>query len=271
MTRWLLVCTLVGGATAAGCTMGRDGDSAQSTEDDDLLASGSAAAMAEAAVAEQPDSGSASDAGSATSCEKGKVKATEVVFIGESFIAQSGAIPRMMTDHARAAGTIGATESYRSFAVSGTQLANGQIPSQYARAKAQSPVKVVLMDGGGNDLLWGGLCKDGPASCRKILETVEALFAQMARDGVTDVVYFFYPDPVGIGAAIKPAMDILRPQMKELCAQATDLRCTWVDQRESWNGNYDKFTSDGIHPTAAGARASSKQIWEAMVARCVAQ
>jgi lysophospholipase L1-like esterase len=215
------------------------------------------------------------DAGSATStpatCQKGKVKASEVVFIGESFIAATNAIPRNVSQLARAAGTLGPTESYRTFAVSGTQLTTGAIPGQYTRAKAQSPVKVVLMDGGGNDLLMNSHCKSGPASCSKVLATIETLFKQMGSDGVTDVVYFFYPDPMGIGASIKAPMDVLRPQVQKLCAESTDVRCTWVDQRESWKGKYDRYTADGIHPTAEGSAASAKQIWEAMVASCVAQ
>jgi len=210
------------------------------------------------------------ESGAPSTCEKGKVKASEVVFIGESFIA-AGAIPSKLSGLARAAGTIGMSESYRSFAVSGTQLTTGEIPMQYDRAKAESPVKVVLMDGGGNDLLWGGQCKDGPESCAQVLMVVQALFKQMATDGVKDVVYFFYPDPMGIGASIKDAQDTLRPEMKKLCDSATDVRCIWVDQRESWEGHYDTYTEDGIHPTEAGSEASAKQIWEAMVASCVAQ
>jgi lysophospholipase L1-like esterase len=100
---------------------------------------------------------------------------------------------------------------------------------------------------------------------------VDTLFKQMGMDGVKDVVYFFYPDPMGIGANIKDAMDILRPEMQKLCAGASAVRCVWVDQRESWQGHYDKYTSDGIHPTEDGAAASAKQIWQAMVSGCVAQ
>jgi hypothetical protein len=207
----------------------------------------------------------------AATCEKGKVKAAEVVIIGESFIAQSGAIPRLLTEHARDAGTIGMTESYPSFAVSGTQLTTDEIPMQYTRAKAAGPVKAVLMDGGGNDLLFGGFCTGGPETCAEVLMVVQTLFKQMGTDGVKDVVYFFYPDPMGIGADIKAPMDVLRPLMKKLCDEATDVRCVWVDQRASWDGHYSTYTSDGIHPTEEGAAASAKQIWEAMVANCVAQ
>jgi hypothetical protein len=205
-------------------------------------------------------------------CEKGKVKASEVVFIGESFIDQTDAIPRYLSELARDAGVIGASESYRSAAVSGTQLTTGAIPMQYETAKNASPVKVVLMDGGGNDLLLGNRCARGfDDSCKEIVDVVGTLFAKLKTDGVKDVVYFFYPDPMGIGASIKAAMDILRPEMKKFCDGTTEVRCTWVDQRESWMGNYDKYTSDGIHPTDAGSMASAKQIWEAMVARCIAQ
>jgi hypothetical protein len=208
----------------------------------------------------------------ARTCEKGKVKADEVVFIGESFIAQTGAIPRLTSQLARDAGTIGMNESYRSSAVSGTQLTTNEIPMQYASAKSAGPIKVILMDGGGNDLLFSSRCASSfDASCKEIVTVVDTLFKQMGPDGVTDVVYFFYPDPMGIGASIKDAMDILRPEMKKLCDGTTDVRCVWVDQRESWNGHYDTYTSDGIHPTEEGATASAKQIWDAMVANCIAQ
>jgi hypothetical protein len=207
-----------------------------------------------------------------TACTKGTVEASEVVFIGESFIAATNAIPRFTAELARAAGAIGMNESYRSYAVSGTQLTTGDIPRQFTRAVDAGSVKVVLMDGGGNDLLQAGRCRTGfDTNCREIVEVVQQLFAQMKADGVMDVVYFFYPDPMGIGASIKGAMDILRPEMKKACDEASDVRCVWVDQRESWAGNYDEYTMDGIHPTDAGSRASAQQIWDAMVAHCIAQ
>jgi hypothetical protein len=219
-----------------------------------------------------PQAGAAGKASEAAACEKGAVQAEEVVFLGESFIALSGAIPRFTTQLARDAGTVGMSESYRSYAVSGTQLTTGDIPMQYEDAKREGTVKVVLMDGGGNDLLLGNRCQNGvDASCMEIISAVDMMFKQMKEDGVRDVVYFFYPDPMGIGAQIKDAMDMLRPEMKKLCDGATDVRCVWVDQRESWEGNYDTYTSDGIHPTDAGSMASAQQIWDAMVANCIAQ
>jgi lysophospholipase L1-like esterase len=230
-------------------------------------------ATAGASAAGSGGTAGAAGGGATGTCQKGMVKASEVVFIGESFIAQTGAIPRLTTKLARDAGTIGASESYRSAAVSGTQLTTGAIPMQFTSASAASPVKVVLMDGGGNDLLFGtDRCMGSyDARCKEVVDVVHDLFMKMKASGVKDVVYFFYPDPMGIGANIKAAMDILRPEMQKECEGSTDVRCVWVDQRESWEGNYSSFTSDGIHPTEAGATASAKQIWDAMVAHCIAQ
>jgi hypothetical protein len=109
------------------------------------------------------------------------------------------------------------------------------------------------------------------ARCKEVVDVVHDLFTQLKSDGVEDVVYLFYPDPMGIGANIKAAMDILRPEMQKECEGSTDVRCIWVDQRESWESHYDMYTSEGIHPTEAGATASAQQIWDAMVAHCVAQ
>lgn len=260
-------------ASSTGAAAGSSGSIASATT---ANAAGAAGLSAAAGNGEQQAAG-ASAAGAAgtapQTCTKGQVKASEVVFIGESFIAQTGAIPRLTSEHAREAGTIGMSESYRSFAVSGTQLTTGDIPNQYTRAQMASPVKVILMDGGGNDLLFGdNRCMGSfDASCKEVVDVVAEMFTDFKAGGVLDVVYFFYPDPMGIGANIKDAMDILRPEMKKLCDEATDVRCIWVDQRETWDGNYDEFTSDGIHPTEAGSAASAKQIWDAMVANCVAQ
>jgi hypothetical protein len=264
------------GAPTAGGAGGAGGGFAQAGSFVQGGTGGAAGGFAQAGSSAQGGAGGAQPLGGAggepATCVEGTVAAEEVIFIGESFIAQSGAIPRYTTQFARDAGTIGTSESYRSYAVNGTLLTTGAIPAQYTRARSDGPVKVVLMDGGGNDLLAAGRCQSGfDQRCEEIVTTVDTLFLQMRTDGVSDVVYFFYPDPMGIGARIKPAMDILRPEMKALCDGTTHVRCIWVDQRESWMDHYDEYTDDGIHPTDAGSMASARQIWNAMVANCVAQ
>jgi lysophospholipase L1-like esterase len=262
--------TAASGAGGAGGASAQAGSTAQGGEGGQGAAGGQAGSAAQGGAGGEPPLDGMG--GEPATCVKGEVTAEEVIFIGESFIAQSGAIPRYTTQLAREAGTIGSSESYRSYAVSGTQLTTGDIPGQYTRAKNAGPVEVVLMDGGGNDLLIGSRCQGGfDQACEEIVTVVDTLFKEMKAGGVKDVVYFFYPDPMGIGANIKAAMDILRPEMKEFCDTNMDVRCIWVDQRESWMGHYDQYTSDGIHPTDAGSMASAQQIWDAMVEHCVAQ
>jgi lysophospholipase L1-like esterase len=212
-------------------------------------------------------------------CVKGQVKASEVVFIGTSVIA-AGKIPQDTSDRARMAGVIDANESYRSKAVVGAQIIPDStspiegIPSQFMSAIKEGPVKVVLMEGGINDLLWGGRCKNGDddAPCMELVATVKKLFMTMQQSGVQDVVYFFYPDPgTFMGQDVKAATNTLRPKMQKVCEEATEVRCVFADPRPAWQGHYDKFTSDGIHPTDAGSEATAKVVWDAMVANCVAQ
>ena len=58
--------------------------------------------------------------------------------------------------------------------------------------------------------------------------------------------------------------------MKALCDGLTQPKCYWLDLRPIWNG-HNEYTSDGIHPTAAGSTATGNAIWEVMKANCVAQ
>jgi lysophospholipase L1-like esterase len=185
--------------------------------------------------------------------------------IGESFLALTHGITQQIEKNARAAGSLGASEHYVDNSVSGTTLANGQIPGQYARAvQSSGRIRYVLMDGGGNDCL---INNNGDAA----YVAAQSLFQTMAQSGTEKVVYFFYPDPIGGQfAGLKSCLDALRPRMKALCDGLTAPRCSWLDQRTIWNG-HPEYTSDGIHPTAAGSVASGDAIWLAMQASCVAQ
>ncbi|MBN2196511.1 MAG: SGNH/GDSL hydrolase family protein [Polyangiaceae bacterium] len=209
-------------------------------------------------------SGGASTGGSGTGgCEKGTTAGNEVVIIGESFIAMSS-IPEHLAETARAEGSLQQNESYIDNSVSGTTLANDQIPSQYRDAQASNDIRFVVMDGGGNDCLQANN-PDGA------LSAAQSLFETMAQDGVEKVQYFFYPDPIGSQySSLQSCLDTLRPQMQALCEGLTAPKCYWLDLRPVWDG-HDEYTSDGIHPTEAGSVATADAIWEAMVANCIAQ
>jgi hypothetical protein len=198
-------------------------------------------------------------------CAKGPTPGKSVAVIGESFIAASHQITQQIESRAKTAGSLAQSEHYVDNSVSGTTLANNQIPSQYTKAvQSSGTIKYVLMDGGGNDCL---INNNGAAA----LTAATTLFQTMAQNHTEKIVYFFYPDPIGSNfTSLKTCLDSLRPQMKALCDGLTSPKCYWIDLRETWNG-HPEYTSDGIHPTAAGSQATGNRIWEEMVKDCVAQ
>jgi hypothetical protein len=205
-------------------------------------------------------------AGGSGACTKGQTKPSEVILIGDSFIALNHSITNALQDLARQGGVLKANEKYREVAVSGTTLAGNagnNIPNQYANAVAQSAVKVVLMDGGGNDCL---INQNGDAA----VAPAQALFQNMAQKGTEKVVYFFYPDPFG-NNNLKSCLDGLRPKMKQMCDSLTKPKCYFLDLRPTWTDHRDYAEADGIHPTVAGGTATAAVIWKTMQDNCVAQ
>ena len=178
-------------------------------------------------------------------------------------------------------GALKAGETYRNYAVSGTSMGNGQIPSQYTTtAKTVSKdIKVVIMDGGGNDvLILNPACLSAKpaasnASCvmtvDNALNTGKTLFQQMAADGVTDVVYFFYP---AVPAVTGDILEYSQPKVLDMCNSLTMPRCHFVSTREAFAGKNAQYIGiDGIHPTAAGAQVIADLIWDTMQKNCIAQ
>ncbi len=199
------------------------------------------------------------------SCTIGATRGSEVAVIGDSFIAMSHGITREIERLARAAGSLGASDRYVDNSVSGTTLANNQIPGQYTRAvQSSGRIRYVLMDGGGNDCLINN-------NANAAYSAAQSLFQTMAQNNTEKVVYFFYPDPVGGNyASLKTCLDGLRPRMKALCDGLTAPKCYWLDLRPTWNG-HPEYTSDGIHPTDQGSVVTGQAVWQAMKTNCVAQ
>jgi hypothetical protein len=188
-----------------------------------------------------------------------------VAVIGESFIAMTHGITQEIQKDARAAGSLGQSDQYIDNSVSGTTMANNQIPSQFTKAvQTAGKIKYVLMDGGGNDCL---INSNGDGA----LAPAQSLFQAMAQNGTEKIVYFFYPDPVGSNyGSLKTCLDALRPKMKALCDGLTSPQCYWLDLRSLWSG-HPEYTSDGIHPTSQGAIVTGDAIWKVMQDNCVAQ
>ncbi len=197
-------------------------------------------------------------------CEKGRIMASEVVIMGESFYAIAPQyIQNRIQDNARQAGALGANESYRNVAVSGQNM-NYIANNEWNEATAGgASVKFVIMDGGGIDCLGGG--------CPACATTFQGLLDKMAEYGVEDVIYTRYPEPgapPGSNASLKACLDGMQPDMQAVCEGSTAPVCHWVDLRPVW---VDGDTTDGLHPTQSGGEHVGDRIWEAMVDLCLAQ
>jgi lysophospholipase L1-like esterase len=224
--------------------------------------------------------GGSGGSGGSGGCQKGVTTPTQVVWIGDSYPAVgNGGIQRYTETAAQAAGALAAGAKYRSYYVGGTQMANGQIPGQYTKAKDADPnIDTVIMTGGGNDILIGNstCLQNPPPANQSCVETVanavaaaEALMTQMQNDGVKNVIYYFYPRTTLLRSGDN--VDYAFPIVKAGCDKFKGpLTCTFVDTRPAFDGQ--AFISlDGIHPNDAGQKAIGDLVWSTMVAQCIAQ
>jgi len=228
---------------------------------------GSLASGGAGGSSELPDAG-------AGMCNRGTVPANQVLFIGDSFFATTHQITAYLESLARDAGAVSVGERYRdrsSLLANALAVGGNGLAEQYASGVSESEVKVVIMDGGGADVLLGS-CDSANASCAVITNAAAAaqsLFAKMATDGVEQVVYVFYPDPGD--ANVKAKIDALRPLIQSACENAP-LPCHWLDLRPVFAGHYDEYVqADQLNPTDNGARASAEAIWATMQQYCIAQ
>lgn len=220
---------------------------------------------------------------------------SEGIIIGDSYINWS--------THTLPADLVAETgQTWRLYAVGGASMASGGIatliPDQFEQAVVADPkIKMVLMDGGGNDVMipaatWvgGADCKnraDAPMVqvCKDIVDMALARAEQgmqrMADAGVKDVVYFFYPQvPEGtvLGGLHPNAMlSYAQPLAQDLCESAEamtagKLRCHFIDMVPVFAGHDpDWFYPTDIHPNTMGSKAMAKAIWDRMKADCVGQ
>lgn len=209
-----------------------------------------------------------------SACAHGEVAANQVLLIGDSFFASSHQVTAFLEDIARSAAALSVGERYRDNSrVTGNALALGGpgIADEYADAIAESEVRVVIMSGGGADVLVGS-CDTVDASCPTLVEAAaaaRALLAKMASDGVLDVVYVSYPDP--LDSSVRAKMDAIRPLLQDAC-DGSAVPCHWLDLRPTFAGRYDELIlPDGINPTAAGSSVTAQAIWDVMQQKCIAQ
>ena len=224
--------------------------------------------------------------GGTGTCTPGVVTGNQVVMVGDSYLDQFGQnIQLYLEGLAKGAGALDQNETYRRYYLAGTSMGNGQIPSQFDQALGADPnIKVVVMDGGGNDvLILNPGCMTNPApgnaSCVATVDSAMAaargMFDKMAATGVESVVYFFYPHLPAPGLLTGPKvnemLDYAYPIVQAECEQRSAPRCYFVDTRPAFEGNPSLIGFDGVHPTPAGSEVIAGLIWSVMVQNCIAQ
>jgi hypothetical protein len=205
-------------------------------------------------------------AGGGGGCVKGGFKGSDLVIFGESFYDwQPPYIKQRMEENARKAGSLGASDSYRQYAVAGqnmSYIAN----TEYNNAVKAGKFTKVVMDGGGIDCM--------SSSCPTCPDTFKGMLDKLVTQGVDQLIYTRYPEPgnpPGSNASLKGNLDILMPKMETVCKGYTGLKCYWVDLRPLWPAEKDKYTTDGLHPTKTGGDVVGDAIWAEMVKQCMAQ
>lgn len=200
----------------------------------------------------------------------------DVVFIGDSIFALSGDIQANL--HARNGGT------FRNYTTSGAELEGGivapSIRQQFDRAESDNPnASIVVMDGGGNDILIPAIALLDPydcktqwyefgrlsRSCRDFIDDVYVdavdLLNDMGAAGVRDVIYmgYYYPKGGLLGADdLDEAVDYGDARLSAACRNGGP-SCEFVDPR-GYIRNGD-IIIDGVHPARSGSDKIAARIW----------
>jgi hypothetical protein len=177
------------------------------------------------------------------------------------------------------------------------------IPYQFdTNAVGASPdIKVVVMDGGGNDVLIDnrGCLTTVDSTCTSAIDMSIAragtLMKDMASKGVQHIVYFYYPhlDPAGGGLlpvpapTVNQALDYALPKAEAACCgssfsssttdyscrgNAPGIDCVMIDTIPAFTGHLtDYIQADHVHPTASGSQVIADLVWNTMVKYCIAQ
>ena len=199
----------------------------------------------------------------------------KVVFFGDSIFALSGEIQSRL--YSLAGGT------FRNYTTSGAELVGGliqpSIEQQIAIANADNPSStVVVMDGGGNDILIPAVALDPyncmtqwyefgrlSSTCKSFIDEIYVdgvdLLNGLHADGVTDVVYLgYYYTKNGILLVddLEEAIVYGDGKLAQACANSV-VGCTFIDPRSSIRDS--DITADGVHPNATGSRKLADLIW----------
>jgi|HubBroStandDraft_2_1064218.scaffolds.fasta_scaffold70887_1 hypothetical protein len=287
---------------------GSAGDDGGSPEDDGGSSEGGSGSSG-GGSASSGSSGSSGSSSGSTSCVTGQTTDQEVVMLGDSYMDYANVGPTIMQD--------AGNRMFRHYYLAGAAMNYGalnlNIPYQFDTSALMdtsvtnpTDIKVVIMDGGGNDILIdNSQCLTTPVAgdttCHTAIQGTLTRAQQLLQDesskGAQHIVYYFYPDldPNVSGHQYAGAwVDYAYPLAAAMCCGSANVPasgdlschgnvtsttdCTWVDTRPLFVGHNNSadpstywFMSDNIHPTQPGATAIAAKVWAAMQQYCVAQ
>jgi lysophospholipase L1-like esterase len=237
--------------------------------------------------------GSGGEAGSAAPAFKRPcvTAGSQVIFIGDSYsnyaIAHSP-LAGLVTTRARKDGALTQAQSYTDYAVAGTTLAAppADIQNQWNTNKSKKPIHVVVMDGGGNDVLINNTqCRpegsETRAECKQVvqdsLDAAKMMFESMKMEGVSDVIFFWYPHiPGGLltgGETGTSISDYTYPMLEAIANSAsTDtFHVSMVPTVAIFDGHPEYFYTDGLHANDTGEGKIADAVWQKMKDNCIGQ
>jgi lysophospholipase L1-like esterase len=212
---------------------------------------------------------------------------SQVVFLGDSYSSYALAhtdLYILMGQRASMNGALPMGMRYVNYAVAGTTLATlPQIPGQWDSAKSAKPIYLVIMDGGGNDVLIDNQqClaagSQNDAGCKMVVANSVAkakeMWASMKMEGVSDVIWFWYPHiPGSLAGDGHDINDYGLKEMQKAAMEATSegFRPVMIDTIPLFEGHDDFYFGDGIHANDKGENAIADAIWKYMKDNCIGQ
>lgn len=207
-------------------------------------------------------------------CQRTDTTGASAVILGDALIELSTFVSQLEA-LAHAADALDRDAGFRSYATSLNSFLGVDtfpISAQYAAARAEGPVRMVMMNGGETDALQLS-CGDNPNSaCPALTAAADGatqLFATMAADGVRELVYFYYAEPFN-QPAILSELNALRPLLRAACENAP-LTCHFLDLRATFDGREAQYYAhDGLVFNDAGAAAAAKAVFDLVQRYCIA-
>jgi hypothetical protein len=229
--------------------------------------------------------------------------ASQGIILGDSYVTGFGSPPLQPA----LAKLIPAIGQFKNYAGAGCSMVNGgactgaygNVIAQSTTALREKPnAKLVIMDGGGNDILicdvgkfpnCNTLCAKAGSSQQKVctdivaaaVASADTLMTQAAAAGVKDVVYFFYPHIPAAGGGYKEILDYALPLARQSCESAATktsgkLHCHFVDMVQPFIAAFGdaapaQFEGFQIHPLQPGVDLMAKEITDTMKENCLGQ